>query len=155
MEACLTVCNSLYRSSIRKRWSSVLSDYQSWKDAISYYKFNTGIANEMLIAKWIVNSYTIFSAVSHLVKYFINFYCHSSHTAPPLKINDKKCQSSFAPKPMNCKDQSLALEYSEILSAEFPVVHSERPVLYKCASATTRTIFFFFFFHIKQSYSFR
>lgn len=44
---------------------------------------------------------------------------------------------------MNCKDQSLALEYSEILSAEFPVVHSERLVLYKIVSTATRTNFFF------------
>lgn len=44
---------------------------------------------------------------------------------------------------MNSKDQSLALEYSGILSAEFPVVHSEGQVLNKCASTATRINFFF------------
>lgn len=103
MEACLSVCNSLYRNNIRKRWGSFLNDHQSWKDAISIYKFNTRIANEMLIAKWIVNSCIRFNAASYLVKYFITFYCHSTHTASPPKINDKSLKAHLDTNPWTTK----------------------------------------------------
>jgi len=96
----------------------------------------------MLIVKWLVNSYIVSSAASHLGKYFMIFYCHSISTDPPSKQTTTKPQSSPSPRLMKCKKRSTAQEHSEISSADFPVVHSKSQILDKFASPVTRTNFY-------------